>query len=95
MIQAMQALDVEKAPDPDRVLWLAVINQAIDDYESYVNGRKADPYKAAAHRGAFHWIERAGDWFRMVCFMADLDPESVQAAARQRAVPGIRLIRTR
>jgi hypothetical protein len=54
MIQAMQALDVEKAPDPDRVLWLAVLNQAIDDYESYVNGRQADPYRAAAHRGAYH-----------------------------------------
>jgi hypothetical protein len=90
MSQAMQAVDVDKPSDPDRVLWLAVINQAVDDYESYVNGKQADPY-----RGAFHWIERAGDWFQMVCFYAGLDPESVQAAARRRAGPGILLIRTR
>jgi len=94
MSQAMQAVDVEPS-DPDRVLWLAVINQAVDDYESYVNGKQADPYKAAAYRGAFHWIERLDPWFKMVCFYAGLEPESVQAAARRRAVPGIRLIRTR
>jgi hypothetical protein len=85
--------------DPNKVLWLAVINQAIDDYQTHLDIRagryKADPSKASACRGAFHWITQGGDWFQQVCNNAGLNPESIQMAARQRAVPDIRLVRTR
>ena len=101
MSQAMNlepALD-DRGSDPNRVLWLAVINQAIDDYETHLDiqaGRcNPGPYKVSACRGAYHWITQAGDWFRWVCYMADLDPESIQMAARRRAVQDIRLVRTK
>ncbi|EIM63235.1 hypothetical protein [Desulfobacter postgatei] len=96
--QAMEPEQVQtdyEQSDPNRVLWLAVINQAVDDYQTHLDiqaGRyKADPYKATACRGAFHWITQAGDWFCQVCYMADLDPESIQMAARRRAVQDIRI----
>ena len=93
--QALEPHDVDKPSDPDRVLWLAVINQALDDYESHVNGRRSGQYEAESYKRGYHWIETAGAWFRQVCSMAELDPESVQAAARDRARPEPRLARTR
>jgi hypothetical protein len=100
MMQAMEAAQTDdRVSDPNKVLWLAVINQALDDYETHLDIRagrcKAEPYKATACRNAYHWISQAGEWFCQVCHMADLDPESVQMAARRRAVPDIRLVRTK
>lgn len=91
------ALEPDQPSDPIRVLWLAVINQAIDDYESHINGKcgSCDQYEVMACQGAFHWIENAEDWFCSICSMVDIDPESVQVAARQRANAYPRAIRTR
>jgi hypothetical protein len=89
MMEAEAVQTDDRVSDPNRVLWLAVLSQALDDYETHLDIRagrcKPSPSKAAACRGAYHWITQAGDWFCQVCHMADLDPESIQMAARQRS----------
>ena len=62
-------------------LWRSVIANAIAEARGQIISGDTKKRRPAIIANARDWIERAGEDFRFVCFMADLDPADVQRAA--------------
>jgi hypothetical protein len=56
---------------PERKLWFAVLNQAIDDY------RKGNPQYREELRQFFFEKSENNDWFKWICHAIDIEPEAV------------------
>jgi len=74
-------------------LWIAVLHQAIEDAKGNARSvEKSASSVAGPQRDALIWIfhdrSRAGNSFRAICDLLDLDPD--QARQRLRRVPAIR-----
>lgn len=66
-----------KEGDPEAVLWLAVIQQALSDAVSVNKEYRAELDRNSARR----WFKLADRDFRDVCIMAGLEPECVRRIA--------------
>ncbi|MBP7189689.1 MAG: hypothetical protein KA998_00370 [Rickettsiaceae bacterium] len=67
---------------PDVSLRKAIIMQAIFDACSQSKDRKAKKAKAEAQS----WLLSNSDYFRQICFEADLDPRMVMVIAREEII---------
>ena len=74
----------EMDEDTGRVLWLAVLHQALKD-ACLRPGVKASPERRAEADEARAWFHAADEDFRLVCLLARVDPEEILAEFRQRS----------
>ena len=67
--------------NPEKNLWCSVLKRAIEDASGTVESQHHKATREAIRRATTVWFERGDRDFRMVCEMADFDPDYVQQKA--------------
>ena len=73
--------------DPNQLLWLSVIEQALKDAIKCAGRPLSASHlgaEAIEQRKAYMWFEDAGEDFRLACHFAGLDPDYVRDHALEK-----------
>jgi hypothetical protein len=69
---------------PERQLWCAVLDRAMQDAADHVAAAGSDPARRRLRSDAQRWFAEAGTDYRYVCESAGIDPDELRSRMLRR-----------